>query len=100
MSDVLYHCNDCGEDCWEPTRYKTYDREEFWGAPVTNISIMEVCPACGSDDIDETVACKTCGLYRAVDGYDDCIECKARADAAERLHDTLLDIARAGAGAA
>ena len=98
MSDVLYHCNDCGEDCWEPTRYKTYDREEFWGAPVTNISIMELCPACGSDDIEETTVCRTCGIYRTLDGYDDCRECKARADAAEARAATLALARRPGPG--
>lgn len=52
----MWHCDNCNEDFYEPTiKNTTYERfygvsEEFgYSTPMS----IEVCPYCGSDEINE-----------------------------------------------
>lgn len=55
---LMFKCNSCGAEFEEPRvkrswswEFNAYDREEL-------------CPECGSDDIEEGRDCPKCGAYR------------------------------------
>ena len=58
----MYICDNCKHIFEEPA--EQYDfTSECWGAPVTHS--VNVCPNCGSDEIDEMDKCDVCGEYIA-----------------------------------
>lgn len=48
-----WKCYCCEETFSEPdVRHEREDRGEFWGMPAFEDMYYEVCPFCGSDDVD------------------------------------------------
>lgn len=68
----MYLCVNCGEmfDCPESAR--DFD-SEYFGRSVTHYT--DVCPQCGSDDIEEMDRCEICGEY-IKQGEDLCEWCR------------------------
>ena len=57
----MYKCRECGEGFSEP-RLETHDEwSEYWGRPVAETLVVEYCPMCGSEEIEEVNECKICG---------------------------------------
>ena len=50
MKMVMYRCNDCGKEFFEPKAVEE-SRGEFWGMPCSET--MYYCPECGSEDFEE-----------------------------------------------
>lgn len=92
MTYSMYVCDACNELFYEPFVRHEREKEEFWGEPVVYTIRIEMCPACGREDIREVAECEDCGLAPAMDGYDVCGTCQMKREAGERLAETLVDI--------
>ena len=58
---MIYKCQSCGEEFREPDRKSYEEPSEFWGAPVSETFVVEMCPRCASEDIEEVNECIVCG---------------------------------------
>ena len=51
----MYRCCHCKNYFDYPDTHEWYEsRGEYWGMPCSEHMIEEVCPYCGSDDIEES----------------------------------------------
>ena len=67
----------CHECQWIGTEPETHTR---YGDPASGEAyrvVIETCPDCGHDELDEASICEECELFEAEPGYDECRECLA-----------------------
>jgi predicted amidophosphoribosyltransferase len=57
----MYYCNDCKQFITPKTKAETFSYE-FWGHMETSKNYIEICPECGSEDIEKAGECGICGL--------------------------------------
>jgi predicted amidophosphoribosyltransferase len=57
----MYYCNDCKQFITPKTKAETFSYE-FWGSMETGKRYLEICPECGSEDIEKAGKCGICGL--------------------------------------
>ncbi len=92
---TTWKCHDCESQFFEPETLLYRDRRigngsENWEEEEYN----SVCPVCGSDEIYEATICYDCEKEVGegeLDEYDLCPECAARADAYEKMADSVKD---------
>lgn len=68
----MYKCLDCGDFFEEPDTRDIVNPSEYWGRPVNEYLQAEVCPHCGSEDIEEAKECIICGSPSEDDFCKDC----------------------------
>lgn len=72
---MIYRCLDCNETFREP-ELKVYEEpSEYWGAQVSEEIVIELCPHCGSEDIDKVNECQICGNPTESIGRQFCDDC-------------------------
>ena len=72
---IMYVCKDCKAAFEEPHTRNVYETHEYWGAPATETFVIETCPECGSEYIEERNACKSCGMPTEDRAKEYCPDC-------------------------
>lgn len=73
----MYKCSDCDGTFKDPACRDDGEYLEVWGADRWRSDFTDVCPYCGSDNIEaEVYECQCCGeVTQLEDGYDWCESC-------------------------
>ena len=57
---MIYRCQTCNETFREPETKKWDEHSEYFGRPVGEIWVRDICPYCKSEDITEVNECVSC----------------------------------------
>lgn len=57
---MIYRCQTCDETFREPDTIKWEEHSEYFGRPVSEILVRDICPYCKSEDITEVNECVSC----------------------------------------
>ena len=73
---MKFYCRNCEaflfDDPIQDTQSDPFGTGDSWYTETTYI-----CPTCRLDEIEEMIACDSCGDELPLDGYDDCAKCIA-----------------------
>lgn len=74
MNAPTFWCHDCETFHAEHALTRSEDRDPFGTGDAWYVEVCVACPDCGSDEVEELVACD-CGKQPPLDGFDDCAVC-------------------------
>lgn len=75
---TLWTCRRCSCVADFSHEHRATDISEARGVRQITITVFDTCIECGSEAVEEVVACETCGEVPAADGYDECLACDAK----------------------
>ena len=73
---MKYVCSECGEIFDEDEAKTIYERDTGEGGYGSVIWSYDVCPFCGSEDLEEARECPICGEWHDPDSGELCEDCK------------------------
>lgn len=78
----------------EPHTRSYEEPSEYWGAQVSETFVVEMCPRCGSEDIEEVGECLSCG-HATKDIFSQfCSDCHEIFDERLKVIENLFGISR------
>lgn len=89
----MWICTDCKEEFSSPNQTVYEEPCEYWGAQVSETIVVQTCPYCGSEDIEEVQACQICGSATPSYDKDFCEQCHRdfEGDLEQLKHDYKID---------